>query len=226
VTSAEETSQQNPPRARTIAASVFWDAGLSLIAYFVMRALGQSEYLALLAGSVAALLRVLFVAVKNRKFDVFAGFMMAVFAVGLSLSLLTGDPKFLLLKESFGTAAAGLLFLGSCVIGRPLIFHAAKRIAAPTPEQDTEWEQRWANLPGFRRPFTVMSAVWGCGLLAEAIVRVPLVFLLPTDVMVVGSTVMFLATMAGLAIWNGRYVRALARRGLRVDTPAPVHPTS
>lgn len=42
--------------------------------------------------------------------------------------------------------------------------------------------------------------------------RVPLIFLLPVDVMVGLSTALMIAAMAGLAIWNGVYISLAARR--------------
>lgn len=57
-----------------------------------------------------------------------------------------------------------------------------------------------------RRGHRVSSRVWGAGLLAEAAVRAVLVYLLPVSVMVGLSTGMIVATVAGLAVWNGRYV--------------------
>jgi hypothetical protein len=198
-----------------IAAGIFWDAGLSIIAYYALRAFGASATAALIAGSVTALLRMLFVAVRARKLDVFAAIMAAVFAVGLATSLITGDPRFLLVKESFGTGTVGVLFLGSCFVGRPLVFFAAKRMA---PGREEEWEHNWATLPGFRRVFVLMSAVWGCGLLLEALVRIPLVFLLPVDVMVALSNVLLLVAMALLAAWTGWYARRFRTVDSEPDT--------
>src|SRR5262245_62016267 len=94
------------PGLVAILRSLLWDVGLSLAAYFVAHRLGASDYVALLAGSVAALARMLYVAARARKFDMFAAVMLGVFLVGLGLSFLTGSPKFLLVKESFGTGIA------------------------------------------------------------------------------------------------------------------------
>jgi hypothetical protein len=43
------------------------------------------------------------------------------------------------------------------------------------------------------------------GLLAEAAIRVPLVYLLPPSVMVGLSTAMAVLAFGGLAVWTGRY---------------------
>ena len=57
-----------------------------------------------------------------------------------------------------------------------------------------------------------MSAVWGFGLVFEALLRIPLVFVLPVEVMVTVSTVMIIAVFVLLAVWNKWYAtRAQAR---------------
>ncbi|GAA2391798.1 VC0807 family protein [Dactylosporangium salmoneum] len=200
------------PGFLAILSSLLWDVGLSLAAYFVAHWLGASDYVALLAGSVAALARVLYVAVRSRKFDVFAAVMLGVFLVGLGLSFLTGSAKFLLVKESFGTGTAGLAFIGSCFIGRPLIYHAALRMQQGDPARAAEFERKWTDLPQFRRSFRIMSAVWGGGLLLDAIVRVPLVLALSTSAAVTASTVLFIAVMVLLALWNVRFVKSIQAR--------------
>ncbi|MCP2260726.1 hypothetical protein LX15_004446 [Streptoalloteichus tenebrarius] len=213
-----------PPGALGMFLTLVYDVGLAVAAYYGFRLLGFDQHISLLAGTVASGLRVLYVAVRKRNFDVFAGFLLVVFGVGLVLSFVTGDEKFLLLKDSFATAVAGLLFLGSCFVGRPLTFHAAKRLRASTPDEAAAWDARYARERDFRRTFLVLSAGWGAGLLAEAVVRVPLIYVLSTDVMAGLSQVLFIATMALLFVWNMGYIRHVVRRMQASQAPAqPVH---
>ena len=64
--------------------------------------------------------------------------------------------------------------------------------------------------------------MWGAGLLGESLVRVPLVYLVPVDLMVGLSTVMMVCTMAALAGWNILYVLRAAG-GTRAEHPATGH---
>jgi hypothetical protein len=209
-------SKPRPPQMRAMMLSLLWDVGLALIAYYGLRALGASPFVALLAGTIVSGLRVAWVAVKGRHLDVFAGFLLAVFGVGLVLSFITGSPQFLLLKDSFGTGVAGLLFVISCFFGRPLTFYAAKRMQG---DGGMRFDGLWESTPGFRRMFRLMSMVWGLGLLFEALIRVPLVFLLPIDVMAGLSTVMFVAAMVLLMVWTFAYVKRQLRN--RSDDAVP-----
>ncbi|MEV6924745.1 hypothetical protein AB0M46_09570 [Dactylosporangium sp. NPDC051485] len=80
------------------------------------------------------------------------------------------------------------------------------------PARAAEFERKWTNLPQFRRSFRIMSAVWGGGLLLDAIVRVPLVLALSTSAAVTASTVLFIAVMVLLALWNVRFVKSIQAR--------------
>ncbi|GAA4535365.1 hypothetical protein GCM10023175_00800 [Pseudonocardia xishanensis] len=74
---------------------------------------------------------------------------------------------------------------------------------------------------------SLISTVWGVGLLAEAVIRVPLVHLLPVDVAVGVTEVLFAGTFVLLIAWNGRR-EARARRGRprRGSAPSPTGGTA
>lgn len=178
---------------------LFWDIGLSLVVYYGLRALGASPYLALLGGTVTAGLRVGYVALRDRRFDGFAAFLMVEFAVGLGFALVTGDARFLVAKESFGTAIAGLIFLGSCATGRPMVWHAAVRFQ---PAARPELDRLWRTEPGFRRAFRSLTLVWAAGLLAEAAARVVVAYTLPVDAAAGLSQLLRFAAIGLLVLWT------------------------
>jgi hypothetical protein len=80
--------------------TLFYDIGVSVIAYFVAELLGASDYVALLAGTVVSGLRMLWVAVRQRRLNPFALFLLTLFGAGLVLSFFTGDARFILAKDS------------------------------------------------------------------------------------------------------------------------------
>jgi intracellular septation protein A len=178
---------------------LFWDIGLSLVAYYGLRAMGASPYVALLGGTVTAGLRIAYVWLRTRRFDGFAAFMLAEFGVGLGFALLTGDARFLVAKESFSTAVAGLIFLATCAFGRPMIWHAAARFQ---PEARAELDRLWLGSPGFRRTFRMLTFSWGAGMLAEAVARVVVAYTLPVDAAAGLSQLLRFGTIALLALWT------------------------
>lgn len=190
---------------RATVVTLFLDAGLSVLAYVAFRVAGASPFSALVAGAVVALARAGWVLARRRQVDPFALFMVGIYVVGLALSFLSGSPRFLLVKESFGTAVAGLAFVLTCLRGKPLAYHASARVAAPTPEERAEWEVLWTTEPTFRHRFVVMSLVIGGALLAEAAVRIPFVFVLPIDVMAVVSPVLSPVVLTLVCVWAVHY---------------------
>ncbi|GAA1964529.1 VC0807 family protein [Amycolatopsis minnesotensis] len=184
------------------------------VAYFALRAFGVRTELALVGATAVAGLRLAYVAVRTRRFDVFAAFLMAVYGLSFLTALVSGDDRFLLLRESVTTGVLAAGFLLSCVVGKPLVFLAARRASGDA--EAPGWDHRWATEPGVRRTFTVLTFTWGWGLLAEATVRIPLVYLLPPDVMVGVSSALQVVAVAALVAWSVRYVKRRKRNGAPV----------
>ncbi|MFI7118982.1 VC0807 family protein [Amycolatopsis sp. NPDC049868] len=189
---------------------LLWDVALPLAAYYGLRLAGQSEQVSLLAGAGVAAARIAWVAVRDRSFDGFAALLAGVLGVGLVLSLVTGDAKFLLLKESFATATAAIVLLLSCFGRTPMVLVAVR--AGSSAAKRAEIERLGDEVPAFRRAFTRMSAVWGVALLLEAAVRVPLVYTLSADVMNALSVFLLLAVIGGLSLWSARYAERILRK--------------
>jgi len=183
---------------------LLWDVGLPLVGYYALHVLGASDWVALLVATLAAGLRLVWVAVRNREITWFAAVMLAVFGLGLALAFVGGDARFLLIKDSFGTALVGIVFLASLFAGKPLTLSAFQTWQ---PREAAEMEEYYRTLPPIRTMFRRSAVVWGVGLLLEATLRIPLIYLLPIDVMVGLSTGMMVATIVGLSVWNAWYGR-------------------
>ncbi|WP_433781396.1 VC0807 family protein [Actinomycetospora sp. CA-101289] len=185
------------------------DIGLPLVGYYTVHGVGGSDWLALLVATAAAGVRLVAVAVWTRRISWFAAIMFGVFGVGLALAFVGGEPRFLLLKDSFTTAVIGAVFLVSLVGEHPLTLAGAQ---SWTPHRAEELAALYRTRPAARRAFRVSALGWGLGLVAEAALRVPLIYLLPLEVAVGASTAMMIVAMAGLAVWNGAYITRAARR--------------
>ncbi|MFC6160892.1 VC0807 family protein [Kribbella jiaozuonensis] len=181
---------------------LLWDIGLPLVVYYAGRILGYDVLPALAAAAGAALVRVAVIAVVQRRLNGLAAFVGGTFAVLLVISLLTGDPRILLAKESVLSGAAGLLLLGSVLLGRPLVYSIARKANAGKPELLAEWDDRWDTQPTFRKHFTTLTTVFGAVLLADAIIRLILVYTLPVNTMANLSPVMHIAALAILISWS------------------------
>ncbi|WP_424186202.1 VC0807 family protein [Actinokineospora sp. G85] len=190
-----------------------WDVGAPLAAYYGLRLAEVDERLALLAGALLAAGRLAWTVARRRQVDGVAGLLATILAVSLLASFVTGDVRTLLLKDSAATAAAGLILLLSRT---PLVLTAVR--ATSTPTKRAEIDRLHAESPGFRRALVRLSRVWGFGLLIDAVVRLPLVYLLPVDWVPIASLVLLLTVITTLCVWTTWYAnRAQARHGNRAD---------
>ena len=201
-----------------VRAGLIADIGLPLIAYYALHAVGASDRTALTVAAAAAAARLVWDAWRRKQVTWFASIMLAVFGAGAVLTLTGGDPRTILLKDSIGTGLIGLVFLLS-LIGRTPFTLAAAQAARPALAERLAGLYREDHRA--RRVFRVSTLGWGAGLLGESVLRVPLVYLLPIDVMVGLSTVLMITAMAALVVWNGVYLTRAARRApaLRILLP-------
>ena len=189
---------------RSMLRGLGWDIGLPLAGYYALHLFGVADLPALFAAAALAALRVVWVAVRDHALNPFATVMLVVYGLSALLALVSGDPHFLVLKNSIVTGAVGLAFLVTSRLGTPLSLAASQSFQ---PAHRDELRREYDTDPDVRRGHRVSSTVWGVGLLAEALVRVPLVYLLPIDVMVGLGDAMSIATIAGLITWNVWYVK-------------------
>jgi hypothetical protein len=200
---ADQASGRERPGVvtRVLVRGLAWDVGLPLAAYYVLHLAGATDWAALLAATGAAACRLLWTAFKGRSLNPFAMLMMIVFGLGLGLTFLTGDPRFLLLKDSVITGSIGISVLALSALGHPLTLDAAKTWS---PQRAGDMDREFHNNPAVHRWHLKISAVWGAVLIVEASARAVLVYLLPIDVMVGVSAALAVTVFAALIAWTVR----------------------
>ncbi|PGZ94185.1 VC0807 family protein [Bacillus sp. AFS029533] len=169
-----------------------------------------SDYMSrLLALSIAMLLPLVDNAVhlwKYKKLDVFGGLMLFTIVLTLLLVFLGGSEKILLVRESLITASVGIIFLVSLLFKRPLIFYLGMRFI-----QNNRFAENW-SIRYFRFVMRLMTFVWGITLLAEAIVRVIMVYNLSTERYLFFSNYVLYGFIGAAILWNIIYRRKSATR--------------
>ncbi|MBE1469177.1 VC0807 family protein [Kibdelosporangium phytohabitans] len=185
-------------RKRWLAGLVL-DVGLSPICYYAAHLLGYDDVVCLLVGTAAVALRAAYLAAYRRRFDALLGFVLLMNVVSLGASALVGDARLILARDPMTTALIALVFLASCRMDRPAMFHLAKRMRSTGT---AGWDERMTVEPGFRRPFVITTAVWGVALIAESAARGLLIYQLPIHVMAGLSQVIELAVIGPLVVWT------------------------
>ncbi|MFC5815102.1 VC0807 family protein [Nonomuraea harbinensis] len=184
--------------------------GVPVVIYYGLRAAGVSVYLALLADTLVSAGFTGYKLLRERKLDGLSAFFTAMFAVAVVVTLVSGDERMLLAKEGWVTAAAGIWFLVSTRMSRPLAYLFTRPLLEhryPFGPVREPWEVYWERLPRFRRVWRVSSAVWGVVLLLDAAARVAIAYALPVDtVRVAGMLLYAVATLVAVIITNVHYV--------------------
>ncbi len=193
--------------ARTLIGTLALDVGLPVAAYFAADLAGASSYQALLIGTVVSGVRVLWVVVRQRRIEPFALFLLLLFGMSLVLAFVSGDARLLLAKDAATSLLAGLVMAGSCLIRKPFAYYAAERMARSSGR--IEQFRAAANAPGGQAHWQRVSLVWGTGLLADSLVRIAGIYLLPVNLAADLSQILMVAVYAGLVPWT---LLAVSRR--------------
>jgi hypothetical protein len=168
---------------------------------------------ALLASSVPPILWSLAEFARKRRVDAVSILVLLGIALSLVAFIGGGSVKFLQLRENLVTGLIGLVFLGSAAIGKPLIYQLAVAGAArQSAAAKTELEGLKDN-PYFRHAMTVMTLVWGFGLLGATAIACVLVFTLSIRIYLIVSPFVGYGIMGALALWTVWFSRRERRRG-------------
>ena len=192
---------------RNLTPSLLFSAILPFLLYQYLTAHQVSTVNALSATAVFPVLGIVLGWLRTRQLDIIGVIVLIFLVLGLLTSLISGSPLFFLIKESVLTALFGSVFLGSLLLPRPLMFYLGRQFySSGDPNRAARFEERW-QYPSFRFTQQLMTVVWGCALIAEALLRVGLVFVLPIPIFLLVSPVMGMAIIVGLIIWTMSYAR-------------------
>ncbi|MET9901992.1 VC0807 family protein [Streptomyces sp. NPDC006446] len=174
--------------------------------YLLKNGFGMSTMAALGWSSVVPAVRTVWSVVKEHKVNALAGLILFVNVVGLALSLVAGDPRLMLAKDSGVGSAVGLGVLVSVRLGRPMMTQAMKPfLVKGDAARSAAWDRLVAGSEGFRKAERTFSLVWGSVLLGECVARVVGAYTLPIDTMVWLGTVVMIASMVLAFLLSGRF---------------------
>jgi hypothetical protein len=168
---------------------------------------------ALLASSVPPILWSLGEFARHRRLDALSLLVLGGIALSLLAMLGGGGVRFLQLREKMVTAAIGLAFLVSALIGKPLVYELARATMRRKSEEEAQKFEALQIHAGFRRTMMVMTLVWGFGLLAEFALSVALMFALSIREYLLVHHIVGYGAMGALSLWSFLYARRAQRRG-------------
>lgn len=168
---------------------------------------------ALLASSAPPILWSLVEFARHRRLDMLSMLVLGGIVLSLLAMLGGGGPRFLQLREKLVTGVIGLAFVGSALIGKPLVYELARATMRRKSEKEAQEFEALQVHDGFRRTMRLMTWVWGLGLVADVAVSVVLVFELTIREYLIVNPILGYATMGGLTLWTFLYGRRAKQRG-------------
>jgi hypothetical protein len=158
------------------ASPLLFDVALPAGLYYLLSGTGMADAPALIVSGLVPFTRSVLGVLRAGKADYLAVMVAALFVLSLALVAVTGSPKFVLVKESFGTAFIGLWSLASARAARPMTYYTARPILTKgRPEALRCWSRLADSSAEFRSVQRRLAIFWGIGLLAEAAVRAGIV---------------------------------------------------
>lgn len=168
---------------------------------------------ALLASSAPPILWSLVEFARRRQLDALSLLVLCGIALSLLAMVGGGGIRFLQLREKMVTLAIGLAFLGSALIGKPLVYELARATMRRKSEDEAREFEALQIHAAFRRTMMVMTLVWGFSLLAEFVISVSVMFVLSIREYLLVSHILGYGTMGALSLWSFLYGRRAKRRG-------------
>ncbi|MGV9269142.1 VC0807 family protein [Kitasatospora sp. NPDC003701] len=198
-----------------LARGLVLELALPLAGYYVLKGLGASQWAALAVSGLLLAPWIAYGMVKRRRVEAMPVFTLTLLVVGALMSMVTGDPRTLLVRDSWLFGVVGLWVLGTLATRRPFMLSAGRSVVATKVGEEgaREWTDRWDHEPDFRHHIRVITAVWGVGFTADAVIRVVLARTLPIDSVPLVNSLQWLAVLGGLFGFHYWYV---TRHGLKV----------
>jgi hypothetical protein len=170
------------PRGTYVAAGA--QVAAALVIMFGLHAAGVSDPYAMTIGSVPVIAGVVVTLVRGGRLDGFGLLVIVEVAAGTAIGLTSGDPRFLLARSSVYVAIAGVYALVTCFTPRPLLMVLSKPMAvAGDPLRETAFDRLADGVAEgaarFRTIEVAMTVGAGVVLLAEAVLRVVVVYAYP-----------------------------------------------
>ncbi|MGW4482837.1 VC0807 family protein [Amycolatopsis sp. NPDC004368] len=172
---------------RSSALALLIDIGAPVGGYYLLRAFGVVPVWALVLSGLPPALRVLYTAATRRRVDGMGLFVLAILAVSVTTTVLTGDARLLLVRNAWFSTLAGFWLLASLFLGRRPVTYAAAR--ALLPGKGAALDGLWDQRPSFRRVWRVLAVVWGIGGLVHSGISIAMAYTLPVDDVPVLDTV-------------------------------------
>jgi hypothetical protein len=143
--------------------------------------------------------------IKTRRLDAVSILVVAGILFTVAATAMGGSVRLIQIRDALVTGAIGLMFLGSLVLEKPMIFYLARATQARhTAAGAAEFETLWLR-PGVPAVFRLMTAVWGVGLVLQTALMCYLAWIWPIGRYLLLSPFIGYGIFGALMAWSVWY---------------------
>jgi len=207
---------------RSVAPMLVFDAALPWLTYTLVKTQfpDVSEVHALGASAIGPAAYGLYEIVHKRHIDIIGSVVLLGIAVAIAATFVGGDPKVVLIRESFVTGALGVVCLLSLLWTKPLMFYVSRQFTAGQDVAEiAKFNALWQR-PGARQVFRVLTIVWGIGWVGEFGLRVLMVQALTVAQALAIGPLVFNGITFALIAWTIAWTRHRRKLGEQADAEA------
>lgn len=198
---------------RDVGRSLVINGAIPLLIYNVLKSRGASNLTALGVAAVVPALDGIVTVVRRRRIDLISALVLAGIAIGIVAVLIGGDPRLLLIRESFLTGALGIACFVSLALPCPLMFYFGRYfVTGDDPAKIAAYDALW-EYPYFRHVNRVITLVWGVAYVGEFALRVVMVYHLSINQVLALSPIIFNGITIAVILWTFAYARLARQRG-------------
>ena len=154
---------------------------------------------------------------RTRRLDAISVTVVSGILLTVGVTFMGGSARLIQIRDALVTGAIGVMFLGTLLLEKPMIFYLARAtMARNTVEGESEFEAIWLR-PGVPRVFRVLTAVWGAGLILQTGVMCYLAWIWPINRYLLLSPYISYGIFGLLMAWSLWYRRR--RMAMRAAQP-------
>lgn len=201
-----------PFRLAMLVPTLVVDVALPIGIFKALEGFGVSPMWALAGGCVAPVLNNLRLWMRSRRLDPVGMVMMASIASGAVASLVSGNIASRIVTDVVLNSTWGLVFLGSLLFARPVMFFIIRQLVAAEDASRTEiWNGLW-RYSLFQSAMRSITATWGAVYVAEVLIEIGFARLLAPDAVVTIAPLMNVGGTLALILLTRRRMRVMRER--------------